>query len=70
MLNSTLFAKDPLLAGMARDADRQRISKTRNRTGPAVRKIQQALLRWEPDCLPRFGADGDYGDETNAAACA
>ncbi|MFF7216501.1 phospholipase D family protein [Streptomyces sp. NPDC008238] len=32
-----------------------------------MRKVQIALLGWDPGCLPRFGADGDYGDETAGA---
>lgn len=33
-------------------------------TGEAVRKFQTALLNWSAQALPRFGADGDYGAET------
>lgn len=32
--------------------------------GEAVRKLQSALLNWNAQALPRFGADGDYGGET------
>ena len=28
---------------------------------------QQALLRWNPTCLPKYGADGDWGDESKRA---
>lgn len=28
---------------------------------------QHALLRWEPSCLPRWGADGVWGGETKVA---
>ena len=31
---------------------------------------QQALLRWRPDCLPRYGADGQWGNESRAALAA
>ncbi|MET9734634.1 phospholipase D-like domain-containing protein [Streptomyces sp. NPDC006458] len=65
MLTCALFAGDPLLEAIAEDRDR--ISRTRHRTDPAVRKVQTALLDRDPDCLPRFGADGDYGDETAGA---
>ncbi|MGI5396851.1 phospholipase D-like domain-containing protein [Streptomyces sp. CA-251251] len=65
MLTSVLFAGDPLLESIAQDQDR--ISRTRHRTDPAVRKVQVALLDWDPQCLPLFGADGDYGDETAGA---
>jgi len=67
MLNSTLFANDPLLEQIAIDANGQRISTTQNREDPAVRKVQQALLIWDPDCLPVRGADGEYGSETAKA---
>ncbi|MER7575061.1 phospholipase D-like domain-containing protein [Streptomyces sp. NPDC126514] len=65
MLTSELFSGDPLLEAIAQDQDR--ISRTRHRNDPAVGKVQIALLGWDPDCLPRFGADGDYGDETAGA---
>lgn len=65
MLTSALFAGDPLLEAIAQDQDR--ISRSRHRTDPAVRKVQIALLDWDPDCLPQFGADGDYGNETAGA---
>lgn len=39
----------------------------RGDVGDTVRMMQRALLRWDPQILPRFGADGDYGDETIAA---
>ena len=35
-------------------------------TGEAVRKFQQALRGWNSQALPRFGADGDYGNETES----
>lgn len=35
--------------------------------GSAVRKMQEALLIWKPDCLPEWGADGDFGEETEKA---
>jgi hypothetical protein len=35
--------------------------------GSAVTTMQQALLTWRPDCLPKWGADGDFGAETEAA---
>jgi phosphatidylserine/phosphatidylglycerophosphate/cardiolipin synthase-like enzyme len=65
MLTSALFAGDPLLEAIAQDQDR--ISRSQHRTDPAVRKVQIALLDRDPDCLPQFGADGDYGDETAGA---
>lgn len=32
--------------------------------GAAVRKFQEALLGWSAQALPRYGADGDFGGET------
>lgn len=32
--------------------------------GAEVRSWQQALRKWNPSALPRFGADGDFGNET------
>jgi peptidoglycan hydrolase-like protein with peptidoglycan-binding domain len=65
VLISELFAGDVLLESIVADAER--ISRTRNASAEAVRKVQQALLTWNPNCLPQWGADGNYGDETAAA---
>lgn len=35
--------------------------------GVEVMAMQRALLRWNPDCLPKYGADGDFGAETEKA---
>lgn len=35
-------------------------------TGEAVRKFQLALRGWNSQALPRFGADGEYGNETES----
>lgn len=35
--------------------------------GSAVRKMQEALLLWYADALPLYGADGDFGSETEMA---
>jgi phosphatidylserine/phosphatidylglycerophosphate/cardiolipin synthase-like enzyme len=73
VLGSQLFAGDALLQAIADDLDQPvtaaspRISRTQNRRDPAVGKVQIALLGWRPDCLPTFGPDGDYGDETAGA---
>jgi hypothetical protein len=32
--------------------------------GNAVRKVQNAIKAWNPAALPKFGADADYGAET------
>ncbi len=65
MLRSELFAGDPLLEAIA--ADQDRISRFQHPTDPAVRKVQTALLFWDPACLPVNGADGTYDDETARA---
>jgi len=33
-------------------------------SGPKVKAMQLQLLMLDPACLPRFGADGGYGEET------
>jgi hypothetical protein len=33
-------------------------------SGNAVGKHQEGLIAWNPDALPEFGADKDFGDET------
>ena len=35
--------------------------------GDAVRAMQTLLLAWKKDCLPKYGADGDFGSETEKA---
>ena len=35
--------------------------------GSAVEAMQRALLLWDDKCLPRYGADGDFGSETEKA---
>lgn len=35
--------------------------------GTAVRAMQEALLKWDSKCLPKYGADGDFGAETEKA---
>ena len=35
--------------------------------GSEVTAMQKLLLRWNAKCLPRYGADGDFGSETLAA---
>ena len=69
---SALFAGDPLLQAIADDAPAPggrltRISRTQNKKHPAVRKVQQALLTWDPASLPAFGADGSFGRESARA---
>ncbi len=39
----------------------------RGDTGNAVAKMQKGLLAWREDVLPEFGADADYGGETETA---
>lgn len=35
--------------------------------GTYVQKMQNLLLLWKEDCLPKYGADGDFGSETETA---
>ena len=35
--------------------------------GDAVKAMQLLLLKWDYDCLPKYGADGDFGSETEQA---
>lgn len=35
--------------------------------GPFVKRLQNALLQCDPKALPKFGADGGFGSETEAA---
>ena len=35
--------------------------------GTAVTAMQKALLAWDAKCLPKYGADGDFGSETEKA---
>ena len=35
--------------------------------GSAVTAMQKALLAWDEKCLPKYGADGDFGSETEKA---
>lgn len=35
--------------------------------GSAVTAMQKLLLKWDPACLPKCGADGDFGGETERA---
>jgi hypothetical protein len=71
-LQSQLFQGDDLLQAIAddvREADGSltRISRTQHAKGDSVTRVQEALLTWRPDCLPVFGADGQYGGEAAAA---
>lgn len=71
-IRSLLFQGDTLLQRIA-DDEREpdgsltRISRTRHSTGDSVTRVQQALLTWRSDVLAKFGADGDYGDESAGA---
>ena len=39
----------------------------RGDSGPEVEAMQELLLKWNPNCLPEYGADGDFGKETEDA---
>jgi hypothetical protein len=71
-LRAALFQGDQLLQDIADDVRTPdggltRISQTQNANDPAVEKVQLALLDWRPDCLPNFGADGGFGEESAIA---
>ncbi|MDO4866148.1 MAG: peptidoglycan-binding protein [Clostridia bacterium] len=40
---------------------------SRGDEGSAVIQMQRALLIWNANCLPKWGADGDFGEETEDA---
>ncbi|MFI1370137.1 S8 family serine peptidase [Streptomyces griseochromogenes] len=65
MFLSQLFQGEPILEAVAQNETR--INKQLNNEFAPVNRLQRALLVWDPDSLPRFGADGDYGDETASA---
>lgn len=39
----------------------------RGDSGADVREMQRLLMLWRPDILPKYGADGDFGAETEQA---
>lgn len=39
----------------------------RGDSGPEVKAMQERLLKWNHQCLPEYGADGDFGEETEDA---
>ena len=39
----------------------------RGDSGADVREMQRILMLWRPDILPKYGADGDFGAETEQA---
>jgi len=39
----------------------------RGDSGAEVRQMQAYLLKWDVHCLPEYGADGDFGGETEKA---
>ena len=51
---------------------RERIA-ARNKDAPSIASDlawQQNLLKWNPECLPEYGADGDWGGESRRALIA
>lgn len=55
--------KPPLNAGQLVDPRSHRIGRN-NKNSVAVTRVQDLLLAWDENSLPRWGADGDYGNET------
>lgn len=47
--------------------DEMALSKANESEGAAVKRLQKALLNWKSDILPVYGADGDFGSETEGA---
>ena len=60
-LESPRFTGDPLLEKILDGAEE--MSREKNNSGPSVRKVQQALMD-AGYSLPKFGADGKFGEET------
>ena len=54
-------SKMPAIPGTAAEGLR------RGNKGEDVRAMQRMLLIWKADCLPKWGADGDFGSETEKA---
>jgi hypothetical protein len=50
---SHLLADEPVLQAVLDDQDR--ISRTQHRFSEATRRVQVALLIWDPGCLPEHG---------------
>jgi peptidoglycan hydrolase-like protein with peptidoglycan-binding domain len=65
MFLSQLFQGDAILEAVANNE--ARISRQENNLFDPVHRIQTALLIRDPNALPQFGADGDYGNETAGA---
>lgn len=42
----------------------------KGKEGKDVKELQKRLMKWKSDCLPKHGADGDFGEETLEAVIA
>ena len=60
------WLKDAIEAG---DADAPDAPQKPNLATRTVKQWQSLLLIYDPACLPKYGADGKYGDETDQAVC-
>lgn len=56
---------DPSPWGLAATAGEDDEMLKRGDSGNAVTVFQKALQEWDPEALPEYGADGDFGDETD-----
>jgi hypothetical protein len=63
MFRSRLFASDDGLARIAEGDHRQGLRELEG-DAESVALLQQALLRWDPGCLPIFGPSGRLDEET------
>lgn len=52
-----------IIEALAEDAAKKDPKKEKR----SVKAWQEMLLQYDPECLPRFGADGKYGKETDTA---
>ena len=70
-LNSTYIdgygSVDYSAVGDAQDSADTFMPLSKGSEGDRVKAMQQLLLKWNARCLPKYGADGDFGSETQAA---
>ena len=48
----------------ASDVEEDEMVLSKGSGGPGVKRFQECLLVWNPEALPKHGADGDFGSET------
>lgn len=57
-------AAGPAASAVSTPTDEEEQVLTKGAGGEAVTHFQKLLLAWDPESLPKYGADGDYGNET------